>query len=202
VGAQPESRMQNLCCSEHSNRRTHYRSTKGPRVEAPESGMCDVQQTPPFRAPIDISRISTGELHSVTIQLAISDEAVALRPGPRSGGAAPGSNKKAPSNISVYGIEEGAKSVKKWHKQRLQGVTATTDSDGGNNEMAISPRAVSDAIATSGSKRQTRLPADHFERILREACPNHMYPIKAQAQGLRHDEELHDLGVPQLRHGS
>jgi hypothetical protein len=35
-------------------------------------------------------------------------------------------------------------------------------------------------ITTAGHsiKRHVRLPTDHIERLLEEACPNHAYPIK------------------------
>jgi hypothetical protein len=34
------------------------------------------------------------------------------------------------------------------------------------------------ATTARSSKLQTRPPTDHFERLLEEACPNHVYPIK------------------------
>jgi hypothetical protein len=92
-------------------------------VEAPESGVRGVQQTPPFRALIDIFRSCVWELHDVATQHAISDEAAALRPAPGSGEAAarkhrsispPGALRRAPK-----AVRRGASSVFKRSKPPL-----------------------------------------------------------------------------------
>jgi hypothetical protein len=73
---------------------------------------------------------------------------------------------------------------------------------GGNGKQAGGSGVVRIMTAAGNGKRQARLPVDHFEKLLKEACPNHAYPHQAQAQGLQHDEEFHGIGVPHLRHGT
>jgi hypothetical protein len=123
-----------------------------------------VQPTPPFRALIHILRSSTGELYSVTTQHVVGEEAAALH--------------LMPSDITVWGAEEGTKTGKKRCKQCLQGVITTNDSDSDNDETTGGPRAVHNVTAAGGGKRQAQPPTDHFERFLDKACQNHRYPIK------------------------
>jgi hypothetical protein len=52
------------------------------------------------------------------------------------------------------------------------------DDDGGINKQACSSVVVCTAAVVDSSKRQARLPTDHFEKLLEETCPNHVYPIK------------------------
>jgi hypothetical protein len=80
------------------------------------------------------------------------------------------------SDVTIQGAEEGAKASKKKHKQRHQ--EATTDDDGDTNEWAGGSGMECVAEAAGSSKRQVRLPTDHFERLLEETCQNHAYPIK------------------------
>jgi hypothetical protein len=65
---------------------------------------------------------------------------------------------------------------KKRRKQHHQEV-ATDDNDDINERASGSSieRAVE---AISSSKRQARPPIDHFEKLLKERCLNHAYPIK------------------------
>jgi hypothetical protein len=50
--------------------------------------------------------------------------------------------------------------------------------DGGNNGDVGSSGVVCVMTAAGNGKHQARLPTDHIERLLEEACPNHPYPIK------------------------
>jgi hypothetical protein len=90
----------------------------------------------------------------------------------------PNGGRKAQSDITVQGTEEGVKGGKKRRKQRLQWVTAVDGNDGDNDEMAGSSGALRDVTTVGGSKCQARPPADHFERLLEEVCSNHAYLIK------------------------
>jgi hypothetical protein len=78
--------------------------------------------------------------------------------------------------ITTHGAEEDTKAAKKRRKQHHQ--EATTDNDSGINEQADGPSAVHTVEATGSGKHQARPPMDHFERLLREACPNHAYAVK------------------------
>jgi hypothetical protein len=89
-------------------------------------------QTSSIQALIDIFRSSAEGLHSVTTQYAANDEAAELHPFPGSRGATPSSGKKAPSDITIRGVEEGAKGGKKRYKQHLLG----DYSDSNNDETA------------------------------------------------------------------
>jgi hypothetical protein len=62
MGAQPECRAWNPRFSERSNRRRHCHDPKGLVMGVSRRGMCDVQLTPPFWAPIDILRCATKEM--------------------------------------------------------------------------------------------------------------------------------------------
>jgi hypothetical protein len=52
------------------------------------------------------------------------------------------------------------------------------DDDAGDNEEAGGSGVALVTTAVGSNKRQARLPINHFERLLEEACPNHTYPIK------------------------
>jgi hypothetical protein len=55
---------------------------------------------------------------------------------------------------------------------------AASDYDNGNNEKADDSDMGSVMTAMCSGKRQVHLPTDHIKRLLEEAYPNHMYPIK------------------------
>jgi hypothetical protein len=54
----------------------------------------------------------------------------------------------------------------------------TIDHDDGNDGEGggFGVRRISTTV--HGDKHQSRLPMDHFKRLLEEACPNHAYPIR------------------------
>jgi hypothetical protein len=57
------------------------------------------------------------------------------------------------------------------------------DDDVGDNEEADGSGVALVTTTVGSSKRQARPPTNHFERLLKEACPNHMYPIKHKLRG-------------------
>jgi hypothetical protein len=46
------------------------------------------------------------------------------------------------------------------------------------NEMVEDSSEECEVIAKHDFKRCTRLPNDHFEKVLEKACPHHPYPVK------------------------
>jgi hypothetical protein len=54
----------------------------------------------------------------------------------------------------------------------------TTDYDDGNNRKVGGPDIRHVTTAMHNDKRQAWPPTDHFKRLLKEACPNHVYPIR------------------------
>jgi hypothetical protein len=87
----------------------------------------------------------------------------------------PSSGRKASFNIAVQRDREGTKGSKRRCKQRPQGATTMVD---GDNEEAGGFGVAHVTTIVGRSKRQARLPIDHFERLIKEAYPNHAYPAK------------------------
>jgi hypothetical protein len=56
-------------------------------------------------------------------------------------------------------------------------MTAAADV-GSDSKRAGGSSVVRVSTAAGSGKRQTRLPLDHLEKLLEEACPNHAYPVK------------------------
>jgi hypothetical protein len=81
-------------------------------------------------------------------------------------------------DIIIQDAEEGAKGSKKRRKQHHQETTLVTGDDYGNNKQAGSSSVVHTATAARSGKHQVGPPIDHFEKLLKETCPNHAYPIK------------------------
>jgi hypothetical protein len=81
-----------------------------------------------------------------------------------------------PSGITVQGAKKDTKGSRKRQKQRPEWVAAVANyyddkkADDSNMEY----------VATVGGsvKRQVGRPTNHFERLLEEACPNNVHPIK------------------------
>jgi hypothetical protein len=83
-----------------------------------------------------------------------------------------------PFDIAVQNAEEGARGGKKRCKQRLQGVIVMFDGYGDDNEEEGGAGVARITITAGSSKRQAQPPTYHFERLFKEACPNHVYPFK------------------------
>jgi hypothetical protein len=86
-------------------------------------------------------------------------------------------DKEAPSNIAARYAQEGVKGGKKRRNQCLQGKTTMINHDDGNDREAGGSGVRHISITVCSDKRPTRPPADHFKRLLEEACPNHAYPV-------------------------
>jgi hypothetical protein len=117
MGAQPECHTQNLRQDRLSDKKGHCHGPKGPRQKVSMSGMRDVQQSPPFRAPNDVVWYTIKEQLGIVAQHAINKETIG--PLPILGGreVVPGSSKVAPSSIAVQGTKGG----KKRRKRALRG---------------------------------------------------------------------------------
>jgi hypothetical protein len=85
------------------------------------------------------------------------------------------SGEGAPCDVAIHSSREGINGDKKRHKKYLQATTTMTEHDnvevGGSGVRHILTAACID-------KRQARLPTDHFKRLLKEASPNHAYPVR------------------------
>jgi hypothetical protein len=90
----------------------------------------------------------------------------------------PSSYKEAPSDIVVQDTKEGAKGDKKRRKQCPQWVADIANYDSGNDEKAGGSIMGHVMTTTCSGKRQLWLPTNHFEKLLEEANPNHVYPVK------------------------
>jgi hypothetical protein len=141
-----------------------------------------------------------GEPCGITTSHTTSHETVALHAPQISREATLSSDKEVPPDIVVHRTKEGIKGGKKRRKQCPQ--ETMTDHDNGSDGEVGSTGVRRFSTTAHSDKCQARPPMDDFKRLLEEACPSHAYPQQAQAQRLRHDEELHDLGVPHLRCGA
>jgi hypothetical protein len=74
--------------------------------------------------------------------------------------------------VQSSGTKRGIKSNRRGPRWWPHRVTVATSCDEGINDKELM------ATAEHDIKRQTWLPADHFEKLLKATCPNHMYPIK------------------------
>jgi hypothetical protein len=140
-------------------------------LEVPRSGAHDVPLLWPFQASANIVKDTTEKWRSIVAQYTFSNKAAQLHPTPSSSG-------EASPNIIIQDVEEGAKGGKKRHNQHRQETATTANDDGDVNKPTSSSIVVHIMAVTGSSKRQTRLPTDHFEKLLEEICPNHAYPIK------------------------
>jgi hypothetical protein len=108
-----------------------------------------------FRAVNDFFRYTTEELLSLTVKYTISKEAAS------------------------QGIVKDVMGGKKRWKRRPQWAVATTGRDDDNNTKQADNSNMEHIMTVGRSvKRHARPPTDHFKRLLEEACPNHVYPIK------------------------
>jgi hypothetical protein len=113
------------------------------------------------------------ELRGIVTKHTTSYEAVMLPTARGSREVTLSCDKEAPSDVTVHYVQEGAKCGKKRHKQHLEGTVTITNCDdshdwetGGSDVRCIT-------TAMCSNKRLARPPADHFKRLLEEACPNH-----------------------------
>jgi hypothetical protein len=108
-----------------------------------------------FRVVNDFFRYTTEELLSLTVKYTISKEAAS------------------------QGIVKDVMGGKKRWKRRPQWAVATTGRDDDNNTKQADNSNMERIMTVGRSvKRHARPLTDHFKRLLEEACPNHVYPIK------------------------
>jgi hypothetical protein len=95
------------------------------------------------------------------------------------GKAAPGGGRGTPITTTNKGRKRGVKSDKRVPRRRPQPVMVTTSCGEDNNGRDADDSDEELVAATERDfKRQARLPADHFEKLLEVTCPNHTYPAK------------------------
>jgi hypothetical protein len=99
-----------------------------------------------------------------------------LRPAQSSREMTPSSDKDASSDIAAHCTQEGVKGNNKWRKQHLQGTMISCDD--GHDWEACGSDVGGSSTTTRSDKRPTRPPTDYFKRLLKEACPNHAYPVR------------------------
>jgi hypothetical protein len=149
-----------------------------PDVPPSSLGERDHTQNPRQDEHIDIFRYTIEELRSITNQYTTSNEVAALHPAQGSREVTPRSSKETMSGVAVYSTKVGAKGGKKRHKQYPLGATTTADRDDGSYGKAGGSSARRITTATHNDKRQARPPMDHFRRLLEEAYPIHVYPVR------------------------
>jgi hypothetical protein len=76
-------------------------------------------------------------------------------------------------DIAIQDAEEGAKKRCKKHHQETG-----TDDDGVIDKQVGDSGVVRSAVVAGSSKHQAWPPTDNFEKLLKETCPNHAYPVK------------------------
>jgi hypothetical protein len=114
----------------------------------------------------------------ITTQRTTSCEVAMLRPKLGSREVTPSSDKEASSDVAAHCAQEGIKGSKKRHKQCLQGTTTTTSHDDGHDWEVRGSGMRHISTVVHSDKRPTRPPMDHFKRLLEDACPNHIYPVR------------------------
>jgi hypothetical protein len=90
----------------------------------------------------------------------------------------PSSGREAPFDITMQRAREGTEGGKKRRKQRPQLATTTADYDDDNNGKVGGSSTGHVATAMNSDMSQAWLPTNHFKRMLEEACPNHVYPVR------------------------
>jgi hypothetical protein len=91
--------------------------------------------------------------------------------------AAAGGRQATPSKAAVKSARKGAKGGKKGQKWLSKRIVVAANDDGDNKEASNSGEEY--VVTTERDvKRQAWQPRDHFERLLKATCLNHLYPIK------------------------
>jgi hypothetical protein len=120
----------------------------------------------PLQASTDAPKSTIEEHCSITAHHIINTKAAQLHP-------ASSSSRGVSPDVANQDVEEDGKKRRKQHRQEV-----ATDDDGGVNERAGGSNAEHAMEAAGSSKRQARPSKDHFEKLVKESCPNHAYPIK------------------------
>jgi hypothetical protein len=86
------------------------------------------------------------------------------------------SDKEESPDVAVHHTKEGIKGGQKRRKGCPQEIT--TNHDDGNDGGGVGSDMRHILTAAHNDKRQARPPTDHFKRLLKEACPNHVYSVR------------------------
>jgi hypothetical protein len=89
--------------------------------------------------------------------------------------ATPSSGERTPFDVAIHSDREGVKGIT---KRCLQWATTTIDHDDGNDGEVGGSGVRSIPTAAGSDKRQAMPPMNHFKRLLEEAYPNHVYPVR------------------------
>jgi hypothetical protein len=126
----------------------------------------------------DFFKITFEEPHGITTYRTTSYEADMLCPTQRSREATPDSDKEASSNVTAHCAQEGVKGGNKRRKHCLQGTMSMTCHDDGHGWEVGGSDARRVSTTVHSGKLSMRPPTDHIKRLLKEAYPNHTYPIR------------------------
>jgi hypothetical protein len=118
------------------------------------------------------------ELRDIITQHPINYKAVMHHQAPTSRKATSSSDKEVLSNDATCCIQDGVRGSNKRHKQCPLGTATASSHDYDYGWEAGSSGMGCVTTATRGGRRLTRMPSDHFKRLLDEACPNHAYLIR------------------------
>jgi hypothetical protein len=136
-------------------------------AQGPRQGGCGDSFKSTFKEPCDI-----------TTQRSTNYEAIMLSPMQGSREATPSNNKEAPSDIATHYAEEGVKGDSKRCKLRLEGTTTMTIRDDSHDWEVGGSGVRHMSIDARSGKHSSRVPIDHFKRLLEEAFPNHAYFVR------------------------
>jgi hypothetical protein len=116
---------------------------------------------------------TTTKLVNITTRHTSSEEGVMAVFIQGDGRLAPSGNRGVPLKEAGKGAKRSAKSNKRRPKRRPQRVAVTTSSDEGNNDKEPDDSDEEIVAATVHNlKCQAQQVANHFEKLLEEACPN------------------------------
>jgi hypothetical protein len=92
--------------------------------------------------------------------------------------ATPSNDEEAPFDDAARRAQNGIRTGNKWCKQRPLGTATTASRDEDRGWEAGSSGMGGTSATTRSGRRSARMPTDHFNRLLEEACPNHAYPVR------------------------
>jgi hypothetical protein len=104
------------------------------------------------------------------IQHPINYEAVIHHPTLAGKEATPSSNKMVPSDDAARCVQDSVRGDNKQRKHQPLGTAATSSNDDDHGREAGCSSMGRITAATRGGRRLTRMPFDHFKRLLEEAC--------------------------------
>jgi hypothetical protein len=100
------------------------------------------------------------------------------RPTQTSKEATLSSNKEASSDVIAYSAQDGINGSNKRHKKCPLGTVTMSNRGDDRSWEAGSSDMGQVSTAMHGSRCLVRPPTNHFKMLLKEACPNHAYPVK------------------------